>query len=725
MVAGFTVDPSTLGEYSYSPLLNAESAGQSPPLQVSVTHSRRTTSATPPTAGLSRASVLGLGLATVASLLALQACGGDSDFISPDKLVHVGSIAVDSPSFAIERGSSRTLTATVRDPKGQIVAVPLAWRTTNDSIATFLPDGKLLARDTGVVGVTASALGVTSEAIGVHVVWVGAASVDTARWTAPAAASPLGVVNDSIHVKVKNRVGGPVPGAHVRFAVTAGGGTIAPDSATTDSNGVAAARWTLGPDVGVNSVTATVVDDNGDRMTWVAGNPVTFSVKTFDALKVVAGDAQTGMVMSPLGTAPVVKLVDSLGEPRVGVPVTFTAVGGGRVKTPTVSTGADGSASPGTWTLGDVTGDQTLVVTVESARLVMHATATGTAVYFEADQVAAGGFATCARLASGNVSCWGYGPSTGTGDTTNKSMPAATSGNVSFSMVASGPTHFCGVGTDQSVYCWGTNALADTSGTTISTLAPAKLGSSVSWKAVTAGFGHNCALALDYTAYCWGDNSRGELGDLTDSTRFQPAPVSGGFNWKSLSAGSAFTCGLSTANAALCWGANNNGQLGDGTLTDRTGPTAVAGNKTYMALGTGESWACGLEDSEKVACWGFMVATQQVQKTPLEYDDAPAFIQLSVGGGHACALTSDGTAYCWGANNGGQLGDSTTVARDKPTPVKTTMKFTSISAGYIHTCGRTSDGVIACWGLNRYGELGDSTATFRLMPRAIVTGTKP
>ena len=99
--------------------------------------------------------------------------------------------------------------------------------------------------------------------------------------------------------------------------------------------------------------------------------------------------------------------------------------------------------------------------------------------------------------------------------------------------------------------------------------------------------------------------------------------------------------------------------------------------------------------------------------------------RLSVGGGHACALTSDGTAYCWGANNVGQLGDSTTTVRAAPTQVVGGLKFSAISAGYAHTCGKTLDGSVACWGLNVAGELGESTATaLRLAPRFIVLGAQ-
>jgi alpha-tubulin suppressor-like RCC1 family protein len=115
-------------------------------------------------------------------------------------------------------------------------------------------------------------------------------------------------------------------------------------------------------------------------------------------------------------------------------------------------------------------------------------------------------------------------------------------------------------------------------------------------------------------------------------------------------------------------------------------------------------------------------------QTPHLYATAPVFASLTVGGVHACALTADGTPYCWGANQLGQLGDSTQINRTEPTPVSGGFKFKSISAGFSHTCGQTSDGSVVCWGLNSAGELGDKPSVsgpFRITPRFIVLGVTP
>jgi hypothetical protein len=658
-----------------------------------------------------------LALATSAAL----ACGSGTE---PKPTVKVSAVLIDQGSFLIERGYHTALTATVKNDAGQTVPVPVVWRSSVEKIATLDANGRLAALDTGTTLVTASTLGVTSQPIAVRVVWQGAAKIETYQFTAPGAASPSATVPDSIRARVLDLKGNPVPGVAVAFTATVGGGTVSPAIDTTDRNGIAATQWTLGNSNGSNQVTASVVNDDDKPMTFVAGTPATFQVTAFDAVSAVAGDHQTGQILSPLPTAPSVKVVDASGNPRPGVPVTFTPSAGGRVTTPSVSTGADGVASPGTWTLGDVTGDQQLIVTVEAARFVMHATGTGSAVHLVPAVVAAGGYATCVIGQDALVSCMGQQPLVGDGTSTARTSPTPTSGGVSFSSLRGSATHFCGVAVDQSIWCWGVNSLADTTGVAAGSPTPKQLGSTRTWTTVAPGYAHNCAIASDGLTYCWGANAAGQLGDRTTTLRYKPAPVYGGYMFSTLVSGTDHTCGLA-GGAAFCWGLNQSGQLGDGTTVNRVAPTAVSGSLQFMAIGAGEAMTCALSTAGKPYCWGSLSADLPKQTTPKDYPGAPTFSQLYVGGGHACALTADGTAWCCGDNRGGQLGDSTLVNRADPVPVKGGLKFKAISAGYEHTCAQTLDGSVACWGMNTAGELGDSVTGPRTVPRYVVVGVNP
>src|SRR5204862_462404 len=63
-----------------------------------------------------------------------------------------------------------------------------------------------------------------------------------------------------------------------------------------------------------------------------------------------------------------------------------------------------------------------------------------------------------------------------------------------------------------------------------------------------------------------------------------------------------------------------------------------------------------------------------------------SFVAVSAGIAHTCALTASGTAYCWGRNLYGALGDGTTQPADRPVRVGGAVRFTAIAAGWDHTC---------------------------------------
>jgi alpha-tubulin suppressor-like RCC1 family protein len=642
--------------------------------------------------------------------------------------IRLGGIRVDQQSATIERGFRDTLRATAVDATGDTVDVPVVWRSSNERVATFARGGILIAHDTGLTAVTASALGVTSQPIPVRVVWFGPAFVDTMTWTRPHALMPGATLEtDSLSVRVLNIDSLPVPNAVVAFSVTAGSGSVSPHIDTTDAAGVASTEWTLGL-AGVNVVTAVVVRSDGTPDQFVEHNEAVFSITAYHALSIEAGDAQSGQILSDLPVAPAVRLVDSLGAPRAGVPVSFTATKGGRVQNAIVSSDANGIARPGIWTLGDIPGEQRLEADVADATISLLATATGTPQHYSPAFAAAGGLSTCAREVDGSVKCWGEGSQTGTGVTTDFRTPALISVSQTFALLAGGQGHYCALTLAGEAWCWGFNAMVDTSGATANANVPTEMPTDLTFREIAPGLSHNCAIGTDDVTYCWGQNVSGQLGDGSTTTRFVPSAVSGGFAFSSITSGSSHSCALSTAGSALCWGSNQAGQLGDGTTQQRTNPTSVTGGHTFQAIGAGEFFTCGLRTDGQVYCWGALGGAP-VSATPVTYADLPTFVSLTVGAQHACALTADGTAYCWGQNAGdgqGRLGDNTIANRSSPTRVETDLRFSQISAGFRHTCALTAtESAIACWGQNGSLELGDNFAAFHLTPRFVVLGVIP
>jgi alpha-tubulin suppressor-like RCC1 family protein len=247
---------------------------------------------------------------------------------------------------------------------------------------------------------------------------------------------------------------------------------------------------------------------------------------------------------------------------------------------------------------------------------------------------------------------------------------------------------------------------------------------------VSAGWRHTCGLTISGTAYCWGSNQYGQLGDGTHTADIGPTLVAGGNTFVSIAAGTSHTCGITTTGDALCWGRNSSGQVGDGTTADRAEPSVVSGGHTFSSIATGSIHTCAINLSGSTLCWGsddsgrlgdWTVADNTI---PNVVSGGHTFILIAAGGGHTCGITSSGTAYCWGRNVDGQLGDSNIPHSAWATPVEVSGEYTfaSVAAGSAHTCGLTTNGTAYCWGRNHYGQLGDGTSTTRRDPTAVPGG---
>lgn len=335
-------------------------------------------------------------------------------------------------------------------------------------------------------------------------------------------------------------------------------------------------------------------------------------------------------------------------------------------------------------------------------------------------------FASCALRASGRAFCWGR--FTGDGTTLQRLTPTPVAGNLTFSTLMAA-SHSCALTISGSAYCWGLNDDGEVGdGTTTGRLVPTAVVGGVTFASLAVGNLHTCGLTAAGVAYCWGSNSEGELGDGTTQSSLVPIRVAGTLSFAAISAGWHKTCGVSSGGDAYCWGANYDGQLGDGTTTDRHVPTAVAGGLRFAAISArATAHTCGLTTAGTAYCWGYNVdgelgdGTTSGRLTPTAVAGGVTFTMLSIGhlGSDSCGVSAGGEAYCWGKNDSGQLGDGTTTDRWLPTRVAGALVFASISTSLNHSCGLTRAGIGYCWGDNSAGQLGDGTTTQRLVPTAV------
>ena len=245
--------------------------------------------------------------------------------------------------------------------------------------------------------------------------------------------------------------------------------------------------------------------------------------------------------------------------------------------------------------------------------------------------------------------------------------------------------------------------------------------------AVDAGRVHTCEVVLEYAAeglvvYCWGGNDEGQLGDGSFADRARPAQVAAGA--VQVVTGAEHTCVLSIESTVSCWGRNEFGQLGAGTLgTSEANPQLVPGLSGIIDLAAGDDATCALDRAGQVWCWGSDAdgrlgdggGAGAPAPGPVAVGGGP-YTEISLGSRHACALGPGSAAYCWGADERGQLGR----AGDPSAPRRAGSRaYAGLRAGGDSTCGITVGGEAYCWGANDNGQLGVGGTTDRQRPSAV------
>ena len=160
-------------------------------------------------------------------------------------------------------------------------------------------------------------------------------------------------------------------------------------------------------------------------------------------------------------------------------------------------------------------------------------------------------------------------------------------------------------------------------------------------------------------------------------------------------------------------------------------PTEAA-SRRYTQIAAGGTHACAITEQGKAYCWGANQfgqlgngdATHASSATAVAVTGHYQFTSIAASISTTCAITTAGRAYCWGANTeegGGILGngDIEQLYSDVPVAVVGGLRFETISAGTGFFCGVTRNAKVYCWGNGGDGQLGDGTHADSASPVAI------
>jgi alpha-tubulin suppressor-like RCC1 family protein len=346
--------------------------------------------------------------------------------------------------------------------------------------------------------------------------------------------------------------------------------------------------------------------------------------------------------------------------------------------------------------------------------------------------VSAGWFHSCALEADGRVACWGQNSLGQLGDGTTvlvRTVPTFVPGVTDAVAVQAGAFNTCALRASGGVLCWGANGLGELGdGTTVTRLAPVAV--PLPRRAISVDIegtdndltAHACAVLDDHSVWCWGGNNYGSLGDGTTTNRLAPVPVVGLNNAANVSCSFGTTCAALSSGSVSCWGFNEHGDLGIGSeLPNQSNvPVTVVGmsNAAVVDLGfdemirtrTGSAFAWGNNSVGSVGD-----GTTVDRFAPVAVLNATDVVAIGMGMGHACLVHSTGIASCWGENHFGDLGNGTLIDSSVPVNVVGLTNVKAIAGGRDHSCAVKSDGSVWCWGQNP-GALGDGTGTDRSTP---------
>jgi alpha-tubulin suppressor-like RCC1 family protein len=333
-----------------------------------------------------------------------------------------------------------------------------------------------------------------------------------------------------------------------------------------------------------------------------------------------------------------------------------------------------------------------------------------------------------------DFSLWSWGGSSSSGvlgsgtSTAKRSSPVQVGSLSDWSQVVCGPRSSCAIKTDGTLWTWGAGTQNQLGvGSLVTLSSPVQIGTDTTWTMVSKGIAYGMGIKGG-TLWGWGDNATGQLGLGNKTSRSTPVQVGTETNWTYIACAYSDTLGIKGDGSIWNWGTSTDEFNFSGTSSpsQRLTSVRIGAETTWSKVDLGEQGVLALQTDSKLWAWGrpFGGALGIVVISPKQLGSGTTWSDIAAGNYHTVATQTDGTLWNWGSNSDGQMGTSGSYAADGlPVKLGAGTTWTKVSAGGYTSGALKSDGTAWTWGYDNRGQLGDGAVASRSSPTQIGSST--